>query len=176
MDRAHSTAREDGWSREPIVEVLIPSTVDETLAPRGAHVASLFCQHFRYALPAGRHWDDERDKAADAVIGLVDRHAPNFRASVIGRRILSPLDLEREFSLVGGDIFHGKLILNQLFSARPVLGHGDYRMPLAGLYLCGSGAHPGGGVTGVPGHNAAREVIRDWRRIRKQRLVRSKGR
>ena len=167
MDRAHSSAREDGWSREPIVEVLIPSTVDDSLAPRGAHVASLFCQHFRYALPDGRRWDDERERAADAVIDLVTRHAPNFRASVIARRILSPLDLEREFGLVGGDIFHGKLALNQLFSARPVLGHGNYRLPLRGLYLCGSGAHPGGGVTGVPGHNAAREVLRDWPRARR---------
>jgi phytoene dehydrogenase-like protein len=164
MDRAYASAREDGWSREPVVEVLIPSTVDATLAPPGAHVASLFCQHFRYQLPAGRRWEDEREKAADAVIELVTRHAPNFRASVLARRILSPLDLEREFGLVGGDIFHGKLTLNQLFSARPVLGHGNYRMPLAGLYLCGAGAHPGGGVTGVPGHNAAREVMRDWRR------------
>ncbi|MGE0357226.1 MAG: phytoene desaturase family protein [Burkholderiales bacterium] len=164
MDRAYATAREEGWSREPVVEVLIPSTVDDTLAPPGAHVASLFCQHFRYALPGGREWDGEREKAADAVIDLVTRHAPNFRASVLARRILSPLDLEREFGLVGGDIFHGKLTLNQLFSARPVLGHGNYRMPLEGLYLCGSGAHPGGGVTGVPGHNAAREVLRDWRR------------
>ncbi|MCW5593532.1 MAG: NAD(P)/FAD-dependent oxidoreductase [Burkholderiales bacterium] len=167
MDRAHATAREDGWSREPIVEVLIPSTVDDSLAPRGAHVASLFCQHFRYALPDGRRWDGERERAADAVIDLVTRHAPNFRASVIARRILSPLDLEREFGLVGGDIFHGKLALNQLFSARPVLGHGNYRLPLRGLYLCGSGAHPGGGVTGVPGHNAAREVLRDWPRARR---------
>jgi len=164
MDRAHATARQEGWSREPIVEVLIPSTVDASLAPRGAHVASLFCQHFRYALPQGRRWEDERERAADAVIDLVTRHAPNFRASVIARRILSPQDLEREFGLVGGDIFHGKLALNQLFSARPVLGHGNYRMPLRGLYLCGSGAHPGGGVTGIPGHNAAREILRDRRR------------
>ncbi|MGZ5111365.1 MAG: phytoene desaturase family protein [Usitatibacter sp.] len=165
MDRAHSSAREHGWSHEPIVEVLIPSTVDDSLAPPGRHVASLFCQHFRYALPEGRNWDAERDLAADAVIDHVDRFAPNFKASVLGRRVLSPLDLEREFGLVGGDIFHGKLTLNQLFSARPVLGHGDYRMPLKGLYLCGSGAHPGGGVTGVPGHNAAREVLKDrpWR-------------
>jgi len=166
MDRAHATAREEGWSREPIVEVLIPSTVDDSLAPRGAHVASLFCQHFRYALPGGRRWEDERERAADAVIDLVTRHAPNFRSAVIARRILSPWDLEREFGLAGGDIFHGKLSLNQLFSARPALGYAGYRMPLAGLYLCGAGAHPGGGVTGVPGHNAAREVIRDWRRRR----------
>jgi phytoene dehydrogenase-like protein len=165
MDRAYASARETGWSEAPIVEMLIPSTVDETLAPRGAHVASLFCQHFRYALPAGRSWDAERERAADAAIEVVNRHAPNFRASILGRRILTPLDLEREFGLVGGDIFHGKLTLNQLFSARPVLGHADYRMPVAGLYLCGSGAHPGGGVSGVPGHNAAREVVRDLRRF-----------
>jgi phytoene dehydrogenase-like protein len=166
MDRAYATARESGWSREPIVEMLIPSTVDDSLAPPGRHVASLFCQHFRYALPGGRSWDAERASAADAVIDQVTRFAPNFRASILGRRVLSPLDLEREFGLVGGDIFHGKLTLNQLFSARPVLGHADYRMPLKGLYLCGAGAHPGGGVTGVPGHNAAREILRDARRRR----------
>jgi phytoene dehydrogenase-like protein len=163
MDRAHATARESGWSDEPIVEMLIPSTVDDSLAPAGRHVASLFCQHFRYSLPGGRTWDAERERAADAVVEQVTRFAPNFKSSILGRRVLSPLDLEREFGLVGGDIFHGKLTLNQLFSARPVLGHGSYRMPLAGLYLCGSGAHPGGGVTGVPGHNAAREVLRDGR-------------
>jgi phytoene dehydrogenase-like protein len=163
MDRAYASAREDGWSREPIVEMLIPSTVDDSLAPPGAHVASLFCQHFRYRLPGGRAWDDERERAADAAIDVVARFAPNFRASILGRRVLTPLDLEREFGLVGGDIFHGKLTLNQLFSARPVLGYADYRMPLKGLYLCGSGAHPGGGVTGVPGHNAAREILRDLR-------------
>jgi phytoene dehydrogenase-like protein len=164
MDRAHASAREEGWSREPIVEILIPSTVDDSLAPAGAHVASLFCQHFRYALPAGRRWDDERERAADAAIAVVERHAPGFAASVLGRRILTPLDLEREFGLSGGDIFHGKLSLGQLFSARPVLGYADYRMPVDGLYLCGAGAHPGGGVTGVPGHNAAREILRDRRR------------
>jgi len=164
MERAYATAREHGWSDEPIVEMLIPSTVDDSLAPPGQHVASLFCQHFRYRLPDGRSWDAERERAADAVIEQVNRFAPNFKASVLGRRVLSPADLEREFGLVGGDIFHGKLTLNQLFSARPVLGYGDYRMPVRGLYLCGSGAHPGGGVTGVPGHNAAREVLRDRRR------------
>ena len=166
MDRAFASAREEGWSREPIVEMLIPSTVDDSLAPRGQHVASLFCQHFRYGLPAGRSWDAERERAADAVIDQVTKFAPNFRASVLGRRILTPLDLERQFGLVGGDIFHGKLTLNQLFSARPVLGYSAYRMPLKGLYLCGSGAHPGGGVTGVPGHNAAREIVKDARRRR----------
>ena len=166
MDRAHATAKERGWSDAPIVEMLVPSTVDDSLAPAGCHVASLFCQHFRYTLPGGQRWEDERERAADAVIDQVTKFAPNFKAAVMARRVLSPWDLEREFGLVGGDIFHGKLTLNQLFSARPVLGHGDYRMPLEGLFLCGSGSHPGGGVTGVPGHNAAREVLRDIKRLR----------
>jgi phytoene dehydrogenase-like protein len=164
MERACATAREGGWSDEPIVEMLIPSTVDASLSPPGRHVASLFCQHFRRTLPDGRDWDVERERAADAVIDQVARFAPNFRRALIARSVNTPLDMERKFGLVGGDIFHGKLTLNQLFSARPVLGYGSYRMPLRGLYLCGSGAHPGGGVTGVPGHNAAREVLKDRRR------------
>ena len=98
------------------------------------------------------------------MIDTVGRHAPNFRASVIARQVLSPLDLERRFGLVDGDIFHGQLTLDQLYSARPVLGHADYRMPVPALYLCGSGAHPGGGVTGLPGRNAAIEIIRDFQR------------
>ena len=166
MERACASARERGWSDEPIVEMLIPSSVDNSLSPPGQHVASLFCQHFRRVLPRGMDWDGERERAADAVIDQVARFAPNFRRSVIARQIHTPLDLERKFGLIGGDIFHGKLTLNQLFSARPVLGHGNYRMPLRGLYLCGSGAHPGGGVTGVPGHNAAREVLKDRKRWR----------
>jgi phytoene dehydrogenase-like protein len=171
MERAYFDAKTRGWSDEPIVEVLIPSVVDDSLAPPGTHVASLFCQHVHPDLPqvaAGRTWDDAREEVADLMIATVDRHAPNFRASVLGRRVLTPLDLEREFGLTGGDIFHGRLTLDQLFSARPVLGHADYRMPLRGLYLCGSGAHPGGGVTGIPGHNAAREILRDARRRRER--------
>jgi phytoene dehydrogenase-like protein len=104
----------------------------------------------------------------DAIIAHVDRFAPGFAASVVGRLALSPLDLERRFGLIGGDIFHGRMSLDQLFSARPLLGHADYRMPLLGLYLCGSGAHPGGGVTGAPGHNAARAILRDGRSLRKR--------
>jgi len=169
MERAYFDARTTGWSTEPIVEVLIPSVVDDSLAPPGRHVASLFCQHAHPDLPSvapGRTWDDARDEVADLMIATVNRAAPNFAASVIGRRVLTPLDLEREFGLVGGDIFHGALSLDQLFSARPVLGHANYRSPLAGLYLCGSGAHPGGGVTGIPGHNAAREILKDAKRQR----------
>ncbi|MCA1653046.1 MAG: NAD(P)/FAD-dependent oxidoreductase, partial [Sphingomonadales bacterium] len=167
MDRAYLDARQNGWAREPIIEMLIPSTLDDSLAPKGKHVASLFCQHFRFNLPDGRSWDDEREAAADAIVATVDRHAPGFAKSVIGRQIHSPLDLERRFGLIGGDIFHGKMGLDQLFSARPMIGAADYRMPLPGLYLCGSGAHPGGGVTGAPGHNAAQAVLADrkfWRK------------
>ncbi len=161
MDRAFDEAKAHGWSREPIVEMLIPSTLDNTLAPSGAHVASLFCQHFAPQLPGGQSWDDARGAAADCVINAVTRHAPNFRASVIARQIHSPLDLERKFALVDGDIFHGRMSLDQLWAARPLLGSSGYRAPLAGLYLCGSGAHPGGGVTGAPGHNAARAILAD---------------
>ena len=107
---------------------------------------------------------NEKEAFADLVIDTVTRHAPNFKASVLHRQVLSPLDLEQRFGLIDGDIFHGQLGLGQLFSARPVLGYGNYRMPVPGLYLCGSGAHPGGGVTGVPGMNAAREIIRDFKR------------
>ena len=166
MDRAFMDARTFGWSKAPIVEILIPSTLDDSLAPPGRHVASLFCQHVAPTLPDGRSWDDCRETVADLMIDTVDAHAPGFKASVLGRQINSPLDLERTFGLVGGDIFHGKLELDQLFSARPVLGHGAYRGPLPGLYLCGAGTHPGGGVTGAPGHNAAREILKDLRRRR----------
>ena len=161
MDRAFTDAKTQGWSKQPIVEMLIPSTVDESLAPAGQHVASLFCQQFAPVLPDGRSWDDEREAAADHIIATVDAHAPGFARSVIARDILSPLDLERKFGLVGGDIMHGNMTLDQLWAARPVLGHGAYRGPLKGLYMCGAGTHPGGGVTGAPGHNAAREVLRD---------------
>lgn len=165
MDRAWLDARAHGWSREPVVEVLIPSTLDDSLAPEGQHVASLFCQHVAPELPDGKSWDDHREEVADLMIATVDKYAPGFAASVIGRQMLSPLDLERQFGLLGGDIFHGALTLNQLFSARPMLGHADYRGPLKGLYHCGSGAHPGGGVTGAPGHNAARVILRDHRAL-----------
>jgi phytoene dehydrogenase-like protein len=164
MDRAYTDARAYGWSRRPIVEMLIPSTLDDSLAPPGAHVASLFCQHVAPELPDGRSWDDHRDEVADLMIDTVETYAPGFKASVIARQALSPLDLERAFGLVGGDIFHGQLALDQLFSARPTLGHADYRAPIGGLYMCGSGTHPGGGVTGAPGHNAAREILRDLRK------------
>jgi len=161
MDQAYRDCVTSGWSREPIVEMVFPSTLDDSLAPPGAHVASLFCQHVVPEFADGASWDEHRETVADLMIDTVEAYAPGFKASVIARQSLSPLDLERMFGLPRGDIFHGAMTLDQLFSARPMLGYADYRMPIPGLYLCGSGAHPGGGVTGAPGHNAAQAVIAD---------------
>lgn len=165
LDRAYTDAKRLGWSKQPIIEMLIPSTLDSSLAPEGKHVASLFCQQFAPHLPSGKSWDEYRETVADLIIDTVNQYAPNFKESIIARQLHSPLDLERKFGLVDGDIFHGQLIPSQLFSARPVLGYSDHRMPLKGLYLCGSGAHPGGGVTGVPGHNAAQVMLSDLKRF-----------
>jgi phytoene dehydrogenase-like protein len=163
MDQAYRDCVAHGWSQKPIVEMLIPSVLDDSLAPPGAHVASLFCQHVTPRFGDGSSWDQHRETVADLMIDTVETYAPGFKASVIARQSFSPLDLERTFGLPNGDIFHGALTFDQLFSARPMLGHADYRMPIAGLYLCGAGAHPGGGVTGAPGHNAAQAVIADLR-------------
>jgi phytoene dehydrogenase-like protein len=169
MDQAFIDAQQQGWSKKPIVEIKIPSTVDDSLAPPGQHVASLFCQQF----DPNVDWDQHRETVADLIIDTVNDHAPNFKASVIARQIHSPLDLERKFGLIGGDIFHGTMGLDQLWAARPVLGHGDYRAPIKGLYMCGSGTHPGGGVTGAPGHNAAHEILSDrsllWKALHRKR-------
>jgi phytoene dehydrogenase-like protein len=159
MDEAWRDAEAQDFSKSPIVEMLIPSVVDDTLAPQGAHVASLFCQQFR----PQADWDRIKPQAVDAIFGVVEQYCPNFRRALLGWRAWSPLDLERDYGLVGGDIFHGQLSLDQLFSLRPLLGYARYRGPLEGLYHCGSGAHPGGGVTGAPGHNAAREIQRSLR-------------
>ena len=169
LEAAYLDARAYGWSRQPVVEMVIPSTLDASLAPPGRHVASLFVQHVAPQLPGAKGWDEAKEEFADLVIETVNAHAPNFKASVLGRQSLSPLDLERRFGLLDGDIFHGQLTLDQLFSARPVLGHADYRMPVPQLYLCGSGAHPGGGVTGLPGRNAAHEIVRDFKGLRRYR-------
>jgi phytoene dehydrogenase-like protein len=160
MDRAYLDARASGIAQQPIVEMVIPSTLDDSLAPKGAHVASLFCQHFA----PDADWSRRKQEAIERIFDVVESHAPGFRQTVIAHSALSPADLERVFGLTGGDIFHGQLSLDQLWSARPVLGHADYRTPVKGLYLCGSGAHPGGGVTGAPGHNCAREILRDFGR------------
>ena len=173
LDAAYVDARRDGISAEPVVEMLIPSTIDSSLAPPGCHVASLFCQHFRRHLPGGASWADAKQAALDRVIDTVDRYAPNFRRSIIAAQAYTPEELETRFGLIGGDIFHGALTLDQLYWARPAWGASQYRTPVPGVYLCGSGAHPGGGVSGAPGHNAARAILRD---LRARRQGRSEGR
>ncbi len=160
MDRAFRDAREFGWSRAPIVEMLIPSTVDASLAPPGQHVASLFCQHVAPTL-RGRTWAEARAEVAALMLDTVTRFAPNFREAVIGTMALTPADLETIFGLVGGDIMHGAMSLDQLWVSRPVLGNAAYAGPLPGLYLCGAGTHPGGGVSGLPGRNAAKRILAD---------------
>jgi phytoene dehydrogenase-like protein len=172
MDEAHRDCIRHGWSKAPIIEMLIPSTLDDSIAPPGAHVASLFCQHVAPRFTDGSTWDQHRETVADLMMDTVEAYAPGFKASVIARQSLSPLDLERIFRLPSGDIFHGALTLDQLFSARPMRGYANYRMPIPGLYLCGSGAHPGGGVTGAPGHNAAQVVIADLTKKRSTSLSR----
>ncbi len=168
LERAYLESKREGFARQPVVEIVISSVLDDTLAPPGRHVASLFVQHVAPRLPEGRSWSNVREKErfADIVIETVTLHAPNFRRTVLAQQVLSPLDLEQRFGLIDGDIFHGQLTPDQLYALRPVMGAADYRMPVPGLYLCGSGAHPGGGVTGAPGRNAAREIVRDFKRRR----------
>ena len=161
IQNAYYDAKQQGWSKRPVISMQVPSMQDDSLAPPGGHVASLFCQHFQRHLPDGRSWDAVRDEVADHVISTIDQYAPNFRASVVGRQIKTPLDIERDLNMVGGDIFHGALHLDQFYSLRPIPGHAAYKMPVKGVYLCGSGAHPGGGVSGLPGRNAARAILRD---------------
>lgn len=163
IQNAYYDARQHGWARNPVISMQVPTTQDKSLAPEGCHVASLFCQHFQRHLPDGRSWDEVKDEVADLIIGTIDNYAPNFRHSVLGRQIKSPLDIERDLNMVGGDIFHGALHLDQFYSLRPLPGHAAYKMPVEGVFLCGSGAHPGGGVSGLPGHNAAQAILRQRR-------------
>jgi phytoene dehydrogenase-like protein len=167
MDKAFSDAKSDGWSQKPIVEMLLPSTVDDSLAPDGQHVASLFCQHFSPRLNGDRSWSNAVDEQAaiHSIFDTIENYAPGFRSLVPGYSALSPQGLEDKFGLIGGDIMHGHMSLDQLWAARPLLGHGAYRGPIRGLYMCGAGTHPGGGVTGAPGHNCAHQLIRDGLRI-----------
>ena len=164
MERAWDDTRQGIPSREPMLECCIPTTYDPSLAPPGKHLMSIFVQYAPYKL-ANASWDEIRDAYADRVIDILSDYAPNIKGAVLARQLLTPLDLEREFGLTHGNIFHGELSLDQLFFLRPLPGWAQYRTPIRNLYLCGSGTHPGGGVTGVPGHNAAREILRDWRKL-----------
>jgi phytoene dehydrogenase-like protein len=161
LEQAYDDAKQGRPSSRPIIEMTIPSALDRTLAPPGHHVVNLFVQYAPYRLAEG-DWDDIKEEFADRCVAEIARYAPNVPASVLHREVLSPLDLERRFSLTGGNIFHGAMSLHQLFSLRPVPGWSDYRTPLPGLYLCGASTHPGGGVMGACGRNAAKEMLRDF--------------
>ena len=158
IEHAFDDAKYGRPSARPILECTIPSVVDPSVAPPGAHLMSIFVQYAPYSLHEST-WDQIRESFADRCVDLLTEYAPNFKASVIDRQILTPLDLERTFALTGGNIFQGAMTPNQLFCFRPVPGYADYRTPIRGLYLCGSAAHPGGGVSGAPGYNAAREIL-----------------
>ena len=163
IEEAYRDALGGEPSRRPVIEATLPSALDDSLAPPGKHVLSLFVQYTPYHLRAGS-WDDEgrREAFADRVFDVIEEFVPGFKSSVLFRDILTPPDLERIFGLTGGNIFHGAMSLDQLFWLRPFAGWSRYRTPVEGLYLCGSGAHPGGGVLGSPGRNAAQVVLRDF--------------
>jgi phytoene dehydrogenase-like protein len=160
IERGYDDAKYGRASAQPVVECTIPSAVDPTVAPPGKHLMSMFCQYAPYTLRGGS-WDDAaRNAFADSCFGVVEQYAPGFTASVIDRQVLSPVDIEAKFNLTGGNIFQGAMSLNKLFMFRPAPGWANYRTPVKGLFLCGSAAHPGGGVMGAPGWNAARTMLR----------------
>lgn len=163
LERAFDVSKYGRVSDEPYLEATIPTVSDPTLAPEGSHVMSIVAQWTPYALREG-DWDAERDRLADLVVKTMERFAPGLSDLVVARQVLTPVDLEREYGLSGGHVYHAEPGLDQFFVWRPLLGHARYRLGLPGLYLCGSGAHPGGGVTGAPGRNAAREILADLRR------------
>jgi phytoene dehydrogenase-like protein len=159
IERGYDDAKYGRPSREPIVEMCLPSAVDSSVAPPGKHLASMFVQYAPYKLAAGT-WEERKDEFADRCFDVVEQYAPGFKQSVIDRQVLSPVDLERTFNLTGGNIFQGSMALHQLFMFRPVPGWASHRMPVKGLFLCGAAAHPGGGVMGAAGWNAAREMLK----------------
>jgi phytoene dehydrogenase-like protein len=159
IERGYDDAKYGKPSERPILECTLPSVVDASVAPAGKHLMSMFIQYAPYHLK-GATWDELREPFADRCFDLLNEYAPNFKRSVIARQVLTPLDLERVFNLTGGNIFQGSMTLNQLFAFRPMPGHANYRMPVRGLYLCGAAAHPGGGVMGAAGWNAARAILR----------------
>src|SRR5262245_10493684 len=166
-ERNYWMARDGRMPDDPYVAILVPSALDDSLSPPGHHVMSLLCKYYPYRLADGADWDQVRDEVADRILRTVARHIPNLPEITVARQVLTPVDLERLFGLTEGDIFHGRHDLDQLFSLRPHAKAARYRTPIAGLYLCGSGSHPGGGVSGAPGHNAARRVLKDLgRRLR----------
>jgi phytoene dehydrogenase-like protein len=163
IERAYDDAKYGKASMDPVLDVFVPTVVDPDLAPPGKHVMSIDVQYAPYALRRGG-WDTEGDKLADRVVAILDDWIPGFERLIVRRQVLTPLELETRFGLTEGHIYHGEMTLDQSFVLRPVPGWSRYRTPVDGLYLCGSGAHPGGGITGAPGLNAAREILKDWPR------------
>ncbi len=163
VEQAWDDAKYGRPSERPLLELTIPTMYDPSLAPAGKHIMGIFLQYAPYTLREGT-WDDLREGFTQRVLDLIEEYAPNLRAILLERQVLTPLDLERQFGITGGNIFHGEMSLDQMFVMRPVAGWARYRTPIRGLYLCGSGAHPGGGVMGAPGYNAAREILKDGRR------------
>jgi len=158
LERAHDDAKYGRFSKKPYMDIVIPSLTDPSVAPPGKHVMSCFVQYAPYRLD-GASWDEQRDAFGDTVIETLSEYAPNLREAILHRQVVTPLDLEREWGLSEGNIFQGELTLEQLFFLRPVPGWAQYRTPIAGLYMCGSAAHPGGGIMGAPGRNAATRIL-----------------
>ncbi len=169
IERAYEDSKRGRPSAHPMLEITLPTAYDPSLAPPGKHLINIFLQYtpYRLAPEAASSWHSLKENYADRVIDLVSEYAPNFKNLILYRHILSPLDLEEQYGMTGGNIFHGEMSVDQLFFLRPVPGWAKYRTPIRGLYLCGSGTHPGGGVMGAPGHNAAREILKDWPRLRR---------
>jgi phytoene dehydrogenase-like protein len=164
LERAFDHSKYGEISSEPYLEITVPSLVDPSLAPPGRHVMSIHVQFAPYKLAKGGNWNVQRERLGDIVVKTLERFAPGLSSSIEHRQMITPLDLEQEFSLTGGHIYHGEPALDQLFTMRPVLGLAQYRTPVRGLYLCGAGTHPGGGITGAPGQNAAREILKHLKR------------
>jgi phytoene dehydrogenase-like protein len=162
MERAYDDAKYGDYSRRPYIDMVIPTLTDPSVAPPGKHILSCFVQYAPYKLREGT-WDEKREAFGDNVIETVAEYAPNLKNLIVGRQVLTPLDMEREFGLTEGNIFQGELTLEQLFFLRPVPGWAQYRTPIRGLYMCGSATHPGGGIMGAPGRLAAMEILKDWR-------------
>jgi phytoene dehydrogenase-like protein len=166
IDRAWEDAKQGRPSVNPMLECTIPTAYDDSIAPKGKHIMCIFAQYAPYKLAEGEWSTAVKDQFADRCINALADYAPNIKDLILQRQVISPFDLEREYGMTGGNIFHGDMSLDQLFFMRPVAGWARYRTPIAGLYLCGSGTHPGGGVMGAPGYNAAREILQTLRRSR----------
>ena len=162
IEEAYSDSVAGRPSQNPILECTIPTSLDNTLAPNGHHIMNMFVQYGPFNLKNGKTWDQIKESFADRCVDIMTEYAPNFKKSILHRQVISPMDMERDYNITGGSLFHGRMTLDQMFHMRPVPGYANYRTPIKNLYICGSGAHPGGGVMGTPGLNAAREIQKDF--------------